>query len=123
MYSGSVGRISEDDTKMLGGCALVILGIAYVPFFAVLTIMTYGLVFSQLWAWFVVPIFGLPTLSVPAAYGLASILSLTSPTVKSPKNEDYELWPAWKKIGTPVVELLTRPLIVLAVGWVLHFMI
>lgn len=30
-----------------------------------------GLTLSYLWGWFIAPVFGLPTLSIPAAYGVA----------------------------------------------------
>lgn len=53
----------------------LIVFVCNVPF-SVLTSFVRGWAVARLWGWFVVPIFGLPTLSNAAAFGLALVMGL-----------------------------------------------
>lgn len=72
------------------------------------SVLAYGFVISQLWAWFIVPLFGLPALGLVEAYGVALVASLIVSHI--PKGDADGKW--WASV-------LLRPWIVLAVGWVL----
>lgn len=63
-------------SAILGGLAAIILAIVWGGFWN-------GLVVSVLWAWFVVPVFGLPALTIAYAYGLALLARI----VTHPKTE------------------------------------
>lgn len=52
---------------VFGGLAALILTLVWGAFWA-------GLAASVLWGWFAVPIFGLPTIGVAQAYGIALVL-------------------------------------------------
>lgn len=46
-----------------------------------------GWVLSKLWAWFIVTTFGLPTLAVPEAIGLATVVSFLSAKIDRKDDE------------------------------------
>ena len=50
-------------SAILGGFAAFVLAIVWGSFWT-------GLAISMMWAWFVVPLFALPALSIPQAFGL-----------------------------------------------------
>lgn len=64
---------------------LLFLLIALVP----LTLLS-GLVLTDLWAWFIVPTFGLDPLSLPAAIGLSIIVGYL--TANQAPDSDKEPW-------------------------------
>ena len=67
----------------------------------------YGWVVSILWGWFIVP-FGLPSLSIPWAIGLASVAKITISSGKKTSPEGFEEWTAY----------LLSPLFVLGMCWI-----
>jgi hypothetical protein len=57
------------------GC---ILAMIWFPLLLVLASTYHGFVLTKLWAWFVVPTFALPYLSLPAAIGISVIVGFLS---------------------------------------------
>ncbi|MDP3994695.1 MAG: hypothetical protein Q8P91_02605 [bacterium] len=80
-----------------------------------ITVFTSGVVLQGfalkiLWAWFVVPTFQLPGLSIPAALGLSMVASyLTHQYNKDERSVDGQ-------IVYPAFECL----LVLVIGWIIH---
>lgn len=66
--------------------ASAVIGLLMMPWVGVIR----GLTFAKLWAWFVVAKFGLPTLRIPEALGLALCVSFL--VMSSPKASDEPLW-------------------------------
>jgi hypothetical protein len=75
-----------------------------------------GWVLSILWAWFIVPLFHLPQLSLPAAIGLALIANMLRGFNAPQKDSDEKD----KKWGTLLARIFLAPLFVLFFGWVVH---
>lgn len=97
----------------LGGCLLVL-------FILVYGIVTSGWVLTILWAWFVVPAFKLPALSLPVAIGISAMIRTltyidTSDLQKKEKTREDQ-------IGSIVGNLLS-PWWLLALGWIVHFFV
>jgi len=70
----------------------------------------YGVVLSILWGWFIVPVFEIPELSIPAATGSVYICTLLANIGKKSTNEVFD----WGLAAG-------RPFYVLFLGWVLQF--
>lgn len=86
----------------------------FVGLVVVLSILR-GWVLSILWGWFMVPILGLPALSIPQAIGIAVVVGLlTHQSHSSPEDKNE---PNGKKWGR-MLEPLLSPWIALAFGWV-----
>jgi hypothetical protein len=82
----------------------------------------YGWCLSLLWAWYVVPAFGLAPLGILQAVGLSCILGLTAirvPAVKTQAQKDAEsAETTWEAFGR-MLALTLSPLFILAIGWVI----
>lgn len=69
---------------------------------------------SVLWGWFVVPLFGLPALSMAYAYGVALVFRAAAGMRSEPKSE--------KKLGQLIAERFILPPVFAAVlllaGWI-----
>lgn len=103
---------------------LAMIGAALIGIPVLLAIMTIiilplvalrGYVVSKLWAWFIVPIFGLPTLSVAQAVGVSLVVTYftyhQTPDLKSKDKKE--------KIEAAVVSL-SQPLLTLLMGYIVH---
>lgn len=66
-------------SAILGGLAAIILLIVWGGFWT-------GLALSVLWGWFIVPVFGLPVLSIAQAYGIALVVACVA-SKSSPEKE------------------------------------
>jgi len=66
-----------------------------------------GYVFSILWAWFIVPLFGLPALSVAAAIGVTLVVRFLTHQ-RQPGMPSGQTW----------ASIAIVPLVFLAIGWV-----
>lgn len=77
-----------------------------------------GFVLSVLWGWFVVPTFGAPILNIPAAIGIAGIVSyLTRSSHKEKTKDDGD------PLGRAIIaigEMLLLPAFSLSFGWLVH---
>jgi hypothetical protein len=93
--------------------AVFLFAMVAAPVIVALGAMWEGWVLAILWGWFVVPVFGLPALSVPVAIGLCLIASVLTnhKTGKEAEKEDVGL-------GMTVGVLLLKPGIALLAGWI-----
>lgn len=76
-----------------------------------------GYVLTILWAWFVVPTFHLPQLSLAAAIGIAIVVKYLTHHVDT--HEDNRSWD--DKFAVSIGFALLFPLMALFFGWVVHF--
>lgn len=91
---------------------LAFLSIAGIVIAAILN----GWALSIIWGWFVVPLFGLPSLSVPAAIGLALTLNLfVRPEYDEKRYQNSDLA---EITGALIGKGLLGPLVVLGLGWI-----
>lgn len=91
----------------LGGIASFLLVLVWGGFWA-------GLTLSTLWGWFIVPVFGLPTVTLLQAYGIAMVFRAARGIDTNKTNKDsFGTVMGRAVIGHPVVAGLT-----LGVGWV-----
>lgn len=104
----------EIGAALLAGIAILLIGALIVVPLAILR----GWVFSVLWGWFIVPIFGLPALGIATAIGVMFTVtylvsgSKANEIAEARKKED----PEWK---TKLFNLFLEPLVVLGLGWVI----
>lgn len=112
--------MSENDGQEL--LATVGLGCvvgALLALLVVLAVIVRGFVLSTLWAWFVVPIFGLPVLTVPWAIGLAMVVATAAP---HPRPEASKERKGWSTLLGDAAAYVLAPLLALPLGWlVLQF--
>lgn len=91
--------------------------IGYVTSFIVVIVFASiwsGYALSVLWAWFIVPTFDLPLLSIPAAIGVSMIVSyMTHQTIPSDKDESF-----FEKIIKGILEAMLKPAFTLGFGWI-----
>lgn len=73
-----------------------------------------GIVLKALWAWFVVPTFGLPDLSLPIAIGVGLVVSFLTHQYVPTKDED---------LPKVIVNDFLYPLIALVMGFVVHLFV
>lgn len=85
------------------------------------SVIVRGYTLSVLWGWFVVPLFGLPALNIPLAFGLVLVATTLHPVANSqPKFKQSLLEPedGWDRFGR-VVGLTFWPLAALPFGWII----
>lgn len=90
---------------------IAIMAVIAIPLFAL-----NGYVITKLWAWFIVPLFGLPLLNIPQAIGLDLVVTFLTfhQTVYNPEPKDKK-----EKIQRGV-QHFARPLFVLLTGYIVH---
>ena len=98
--------------------SIVVIFLLTVGFFMVYGALANGFVLTKLWGWFIVPVFGLPQLSLPYAIGFAMIIGyLTRHDFKiKDDSEEKDVKTAWVKV---IVSIL-YPWLALFLGWVVH---
>lgn len=83
------------------------------------SVVLHGYVFSTLWAWFIVPAFGLPLLSYAMATGVVLIISFaTFHRVVVPEDPDRDVSAA---VADTITHIIMYPTIVLAMGWCIKY--
>lgn len=93
---------------LIGGLAALILGMVW-------AVAWQGLTISVLWGWFVAPLFGLPTLSIVQAYGMALVMRSVQGLTNQEKGKDnLAQWFGKVLILPPCVTGF-----ILCIGWVL----
>jgi len=97
---------------------LMVLGaLVLIPLVITISSIINGYVFSTLWGWFIIPIFGLTALSIPQAIGISMIVSFLTyqfqPSNKQNTKEDDQ-----KDMITRILHLVLYPITVLAVGYI-----
>lgn len=80
-------------------------------------VLAAGFVGMKLWAWYIVPVFGLPKLGIVQAWGIALLASLWTHQNFTNTNKD-ERSDADKTAYT--IAVLIGPWITLLVGWIGH---
>lgn len=93
----------------------VVLGCGGVIAIAAAASILQGLVFVQMWEWFIMPQFGLPPLSVAAAIGLALTVGMLTRS-RSITNADNKSRGA--KIWDFVAGYFLAPLLTLSIGFI-----
>jgi len=78
---------------------------------AVYAVVASGFVISILWGWFVVPLFGLPALSIPHAIGITLIISMA----RAPQHQDKG---SGESFSTKLSALFIAPWMALLIGWI-----
>ncbi len=79
-----------------------------------LGVMWSGFALSKLWAWFLVPALGVPPLSIPAAIGLALVVSyMTYQGTNADKDRNTT-----ERVIDGALTLALKPAIALGFGWV-----
>lgn len=85
----------------------------------VFTTIYSGWVLTKLWAWFVIPTFAAPMLSIPIAIGLALIVNyLTYQMDAAKKDEEKD---AAIVVLKAVLIGLFKPTFALLIGWIITF--
>jgi len=86
-----------------------VLALLITPF----SMMYHGYALSILWRWFVVPTFGIPALSIPAAIGLGlTIAYLTHQNIQEDESRPIE-----QAFALAVI----KPTFALFIGWLVQF--
>lgn len=92
--------------------SLAILAVLGVPALIALMSIWRGFVAVKLWAWFVVPQFGLAPLPIAIAIGLSLLVSLPTPTRVHSSEEDS------KQEARNLITALLSPALALLMGWI-----
>lgn len=91
----------------------------YISIFTVLTfipLVIFGAwVFTQLWAWFVVPTFGLAPLTIPAALGLSLLVNYLTSDWQTAGPEPGDSVEDFVKAA---VKIYLKPFVFLLFGWI-----
>jgi len=105
----------ESDTKstVMLSILVLLLGLAIL----VIGLIVKGYVLGALWGWFIVPVFGLPKLSVPSAIGIALIVSYLTTQKIETNNGDKGVS---EKYGKQVIIAILYPLFILFLSWIIH---
>jgi hypothetical protein len=107
-------KTNNDFAGCIGTIVLIIL--------AILTgVITYGWALSVLWEWFIVPIFGLSSISITEAMGIALIIGFLSKQMPSDtKEKDKSLV---ELFGSYLGSTIFYPFFVVVLGWLISGMI
>lgn len=87
---------------------------------AVLSVLWNGYALSVLWRWFVVPVFGVPALSVSYAIGISIVMGYLTHQYQSTAS-DGKTWQ--KQFSDSLAYCLAKPAISLLFGWVVTLFI
>lgn len=80
-----------------------------------------GFVFTKLWAWFVVPQFGVQPITLLMAIGLGLTFNLLAGHTDTPKRESTDSEKFYILLTTVITALL-RPALGLLIGYIVHRM-
>lgn len=115
-------RTVKEESRGLGEAFLMVIGAIGTWFVAVVILsailipvsLWYAYAFSVMWGWFVVPAFGVPTLTMWQTFGIFITLALFRPHINIHKDERPINWSAWWGIGG-------GPAFSLALGYLIKF--
>jgi hypothetical protein len=100
---------------------LQILGCAFLPVVVFLVLIySYaagGFVFSKLWLWFAVPVFGVEELTVAQSVGLCMLISFV--TKNNNYSSDKKSEEGFEKYGQYIFAI-AQPWVALLVGWIIY---
>ena len=106
----------KDEEVGFAGCLVMVLSL---PILIVGGSILNGYVLSVLWVWFVVPIFGLPALSIISAIGVSMVVSYLTYHDAGYKKEKTEA-DLTRSFAHMVAVMIIRPSFVLLFGWILN---
>jgi len=88
--------------------------------FAAVSVVLNGWVLNTLWGWFMVPVLGLPQISIAQAMGIAAIVRLlTYQYTREVVEEGDEVAALTKEF----IIVILQPFVVLLLGWIIHFFV
>lgn len=89
--------------------------------FAFLSAVLDGWVLTNLWGWFVMPLFALPALGIAQAVGLSVVVpALCGVSHLSASKALRQPDKGWEGMAESIAISLLTPLFILATGWVAH---
>ena len=94
---------------IFGGCTLVVVAL-------VGGIVGQGLALSILWEWFVVPIFGLPALTMVQAYGIALVFETLQGYRKGPQADKDASTGVSAAVTQLLISIVARPALLIGIG-------
>ena len=108
----------DSDDKLglaiFGGCLLVVVAV-------IGGIVVEGLVLSVLWGWFMVPILGVPVLTLAQAYGVSLVFAALQGYREPAQNDENT------SVAKSLTKLLTimvfRPALLIGLGWIFKSLI
>ena len=110
-------ELSELLLKLFGGVAVFCIGL---PLLFVYVVWAHAYVVVHLWAWFIVPTFGLPQITMPVAWGMALLMGLCAHDYNPCKSKDERS--TAERLATVFVVFI-RPWMILGCGALaLHYM-
>lgn len=99
--------------------ALAILGaIAAVPIIIALSSIFNGYALCVLWGWFMVPTFGLPKISIPAAIGIALVIRYLTREMSASKSDEEGGFK--ESLLMDILIAILQPSFALFFGWIVH---
>lgn len=105
----------EQEKTLIAGC-LIILGVpVFLGVFIAASSLINAFVLLKLWAWFVVPTFAAPAITLPVAIGLGSIIGLLQHVQSQQEKEGEEPLAKWGRIFG---HLIAKPALYLVVGYI-----
>lgn len=106
---------TERDKEIITGC-MGLLGLpVFIGLILALSSLANAYVLVKLWAWFVVPTFAAPALSLPVAVGVGSIIGLLQPVPKDDEKKDESVLSKW---GRLFGQITLKPALYLLVGYI-----
>jgi len=108
---GVVGGFTQGIFSLFVLAGIILLCGPLIVAFFVLISAYYAWVLTYLWAWFVVPLFGLPVLTLAQAFGLSLVIHYFHPTT------DFRELTS-KESKQLCLHYFAKPAVVLLFGWV-----
>lgn len=103
------------------GCGMTLLALLAIPVVPVVGSIASGFALSVLWGWFVVPLFGVPNLTIAQAIGLSMVVGfLTYQYHDNHKKEEMSLA---GKIIYLVLLAIIQPAVTLVIGYIVHLFV
>ncbi|HEX5446798.1 MAG TPA: hypothetical protein VFW87_23470, partial [Pirellulales bacterium] len=99
-----MSKSDDEAIETMLGCLAVIFRFALMPVTAILR----GWVLSILWAWFIASQFGLPTLGIAQAIGIALTVGMFAPRGKCPDKDERAVYErmieaiVWSTLAPPL---------------------
>ena len=104
--------------EIAGAIGGVVLAMGLIVVTLVPSLLVYGYVLSCLWAWFMVPQFGLPALSLVSAIGVSLVTTYMSSGRRNGREIEKE-FKGWAYFNNYVAYYFILPLVLLGIGYIL----
>jgi hypothetical protein len=89
----------------------------------IINMVAEGIILSLLWAWFIVTTFGLPVISIPVAIGISVTASLLTHRVRNEDIDNAVSGDTQKIALTRMLFQFLTLILLLCIGWVVHFFV